>query len=82
VQTKKFSQQPFDAVADNGLPHFAGNRQSQTRFCIIRGPRKQKNEKMFAVVPTSPVVTGEKIRPAAKFFRLRDAMFRSTLRMK
>lgn len=48
VMPKKFSQQPFDSVAQDGLADLAGNGRSQTRRGgAVAPPIADENKKMF-----------------------------------
>lgn len=58
VMPKKFSQQPFDPVAQDGLADLAGNGGSQTcRGGAVAPPAADENKKMFRVETPARLIT-------------------------
>ena len=63
VQTVKFPQQPFDAVARHGLAHFTGYGHARARAALGMLSRQHENEEMFRMEASAPLITGSVLRP-------------------
>ncbi len=65
MQTKKFTQQALDTIADHRIADFTGNSHARARQLTGVLSLKHEKKEMLGMVTSAAFITGGKFRPAA-----------------